>query len=148
MENITVTGRMGGTRVVAAFVGYSPDMERPFAVSTNHGNALLELGAYRTEHGLDVDGTPKYQGFVVKDNAGLYRYVTREEAFYFASGIGQLRSDAPLHSRNGRLDSYDIAEWNEYELHLLSVLSERVCGRFAKDRQPGTRLYTGKPEET
>lgn len=118
-------------RVIAAFIGYAPDLEHPFAVSTNHGNALHQFLGLRKTHRISVKNIPKYYGFVVKADDGSLRYADRCKAYAVAAAADQLK-DKPVSYSNtgGSLDSYQIKEYDRAELQRVFELAEQVCKEF------------------
>lgn len=114
--------------IVAAFVGYQPNFDSPFAVDTNHGSALMHLSGQKALYNFkDNRNGPKFYGFVDKDSSGNYKYVDRKEAYAIAKENNQLndRKGLPNH-----LDSYQIKEYNSLEILALSNLSHDVIKKF------------------
>ena len=119
-------------KVIAAFVGYAPDLEHPFSVSINHGNALRHFADLRKIHRISVKNIPKYYGFVVKADDGSLRYANRCEAYAIAAAADQLKYKPVSYSNTGgSLDSYQIKEYVRDEILQAYEASEQVCKQFA-----------------
>lgn len=119
-------------KVVAAFVGYAKDLEHPYSVATNHGNALRDLCQFRQECGFRPSGIPKYYGFVVKNDDGSYAYASRSEAYDIAKRAMQLKDAPSTWSDTGAsLDSYQIKEYDREEVSALFKTAFELCQTFA-----------------
>ena len=112
-------------RVISPFVGYRPDLKHPFAVASNHSEALSALMDERLEKCFKTTGIPGFFGFVIKSDDGTYRYADRAEAFTVARIAGQLLNDYKVSS----LESYMFNTVSE-ELPRLRMHSERINSMF------------------
>ena len=115
--------------VVAAFVGYAPNMDLPFQVGTNHGTAMQRLREDMFFYGFLPSGISTWFGFIVKDAEGNYRYAYRKESYSVAKEAGQLndRKGSP-----DRLDSYQISNYDDNTLSDLEYLAMQVNEKFRK----------------
>ena len=107
-------------RVVAAFVGYAPNFELPWAVGTDHGKAYFELEADSERCEWKSNNQPTWYGFVIKDDDGNYSYADRKEAYIIAKEADQLNDKKGLPNR---LDSFQVAWYDSKELLHLSNMS-------------------------
>ncbi len=117
-------------KVVAAFVGYAPNFEYPFEVSTNHGTALQLLFNDKDRYGFRTTNIPKYYGFVICEDGGSMRYASRAEAFAVAKESGQLRNPDDL---GNSLDSYQITSYDTGAINKLREIARYTCMSF-KDK--------------
>ena len=117
-------------KVVAAFVGYAPNFEHPFEVSTNHGTALQLLFNDKDCYGFRTTNIPKYYGFVICEDGGSMRYASRVEAFAVATESGQLRNPDEL---GNSLDSYQITGYDTGAIEKLREIARYTCMSF-KDK--------------
>lgn len=106
--------------VVAAFVGYAPNFDLPWAVGTDHGEASFTLESDKERCEWKSNNQPTWYGFVVKDDDGNYSYADRKEAYIIANEADQLNNRKGLPSR---LDSFQIASYDSKELLHLSNMS-------------------------
>lgn len=106
--------------VVAAFVGYAPNFELPWAVGTDHGEASFTLDSDKERCEWKSNNQPTWYGFVVKDDDGNYSYVDRKEAYIIAKEADQMNDRKGLPNR---LDSFQIASYDSKELLHLSNMS-------------------------
>lgn len=106
--------------VVAAFVGYAPNFELPWAVGTDHGEASFTLESDKERYEWKSNNQPTWYGFVVKDDDGNYSYADRKEAYIIAKEADQMNDRKGLPNR---LDSFQIASYDSKELLHLSNMS-------------------------
>lgn len=106
--------------VVAAFVGYAPNFELPWAVGPDHGKAYIELEADSERCEWKSNNQPTWYGFVVKDDDDNYSYADRKAAYIIAKEADQLNDRKGLPNR---LDSFQIASYDSKELLHLSNMS-------------------------
>ena len=106
--------------VVAAFVGYAPNFELPWAVGANHGEASFTLDSDKERCEWKSNNQPTWYGFVVKDDDGNYSYADRKEAYIIAKEADQLNDRKGLPNR---LDSFQITSYDSKELLHLSNMS-------------------------
>ena len=106
--------------VVAAFVGYAPNFELPWAVGTDHGEASFTLDSDKERCEWKSNNQPTWYGFVVKDDDGNYSYADRKEAYIIAKEADQMNDRKGLPNR---LDSFQIASYDSKELRHLSNMS-------------------------
>lgn len=119
-------------KVIAAVVGYAPDLEHLFAVSTSHGNALQQLLGIRKEYGVSVKNIPKYYGFVIKAEDGSYYYANRSKAYEVAKAADQLKDVPATYSKSeGSLDSYNLKGYDKDEIQKLFDKAVEVCKSFS-----------------
>ena len=114
-------------KVIAAFVGYRPDLKHPFSVAHSHNKALQYLRFDQQEKGFISPELPTFYGFVVKSADGTFRCVDRTEAFSIAKFACQLTEDFLGDS----LESYMILPNNTQDFTAISLLSEKVNSAFA-----------------
>ncbi len=106
--------------VVAAFVGYTPNFELPWAVGTDHGKASFTLDSDQERCEWKCNNQPTWYGFVVKDDDGIYAYADRKEAYAVAEQADQLNGKKGLPNR---LDSFQVSSYDSNELLHLSNMS-------------------------
>ena len=106
--------------VVAAFVGYAPNFELPWAVGTDHGKASFTLDSDQERCEWKCNNQPTWYGFVVKDDDGSYAYADRKEAYTVAKQADQLNGKKGLPDR---LDSFQVSSYDSNELLHLSNMS-------------------------
>jgi len=106
--------------VVAAFVGYAPNFELPWAVGTDHGEASFTLDSDKERCEWKSNNQPTWYGFVVKDDDGSYAYADRKAAYIIAKEADQMNDRKGLPNR---LDSFQIASYDSKELLHLSNMS-------------------------
>lgn len=106
--------------VVAAFVGYAPNFELPWAVGTDHGQASFTLESDKERYEWKSNNQPTWYGFVVKDDDGNYSYADRKTAYIIAKESDQMNDRKGLPNR---LDSFQIASYDSKELLHLSNMS-------------------------
>ena len=115
--------------VVAAFVGYAPNFELPWAVGTDHGEASFTLESDKERYEWKSNNQPTWYGFVVKDDDGNYSYADRKAAYIIAKEANQLNDRKGLPSR---LDSFQIASYDSKDLLHLSNMSWDTNKTFEK----------------
>ena len=106
--------------VVAAFVGYAPNFELPWAVGTDHGEASFTLDSDKERCEWKSNNQPTWYGFVVKDDDDNYSYADRKAAYIIATEADQMNDRKGLPNR---LDSFQIASYDRKDLLHLSNMS-------------------------
>ena len=106
--------------VVAAFVGYAPNFELPWAVGTDHGEASFTLESDKERCEWKSNNQPTWYGFVVKDDDDNYSYADRKAAYIIAKEADQMNDRKGLPNR---LDSFQIASYDRKDLLHLSNMS-------------------------
>lgn len=115
-------------QLVGCFVGYAMDLLHPFAIATDHSEALQLLGALRFEYGFRHEDIPGQFGYIV-DDAGKFSVVSREQAVEIAKEDHVLR---PGYENEPRLQSYMVRCWRNRDLFLsLNRAAEHVAKQFA-----------------
>ena len=105
---------------VAAFVGYAPNFELPWAVGTDHGEASFTLESDKERCEWKSNNQPTWYGFVVKDDDDNYSYADRKAAYIIAKEADQMNDRKGLPNR---LDSFQIASYDRKDLLHLSNMS-------------------------
>lgn len=119
--------------IVAAFVGYYPDMEHLFSVGTNHGICLQDLHNMREDCELTgYPSVPGHYGFVDFSD-GKYSVVDRKQAYDIAKACGQLKSGCAGNG-SGSLDSYQIDNYDWDHMFHLKAIEADV---YIKLQKPG-----------
>ena len=104
--------------VVAAFVGYAPNFELPWAVGTDHGEASFTLDSDKERCEWKSNNQPTWYGFVVKDDDGNYSYADRKTAYIIAKESDQ------MNDRKG--NSVVVKTLPAHTAYLVSVLAVLV----------------------
>lgn len=115
-------------QLVGCFVGYAMDLLHPFAIATNHSEALHIVGDLRCEYGFRHNDIPGQYGYIVADD-GKLSVVSREQAVEIAKEDHVLR---PGYENEYRLQSYMVRCWRNRDLFLsLNKTAEYVAKQFA-----------------
>lgn len=115
-------------QLVGCFVGYAMDLLHPFAIATNHSEALHIVGDLRYEYGFRHNDIPGQYGYIVDDD-GEFSVVSREQAVEIAKEDHVLR---PGYENESRLQSYMVLCWRNRDLFLsLMKTAEYVAKQFA-----------------
>lgn len=115
-------------QLVGCFVGYSMDLLHPFAIATNHSEALHIVGDLRHEYRFRHKDIPGRYGYIVDDDGKFY-VVSREQAVEIAKEDHVLR---PGYENEARLQSYMVRCWRNRDLFLsLNKTAEYVAKQFA-----------------
>lgn len=115
-------------QLVGCFVGYAMDLLHPFAIATNHSEALHIVGDLRHTYGFCHNDIPGQYGYIVDDD-GEFSVVSREQAVEIAKKDHVLR---PGYENEPCLQSYMVRCWRNRDLFLsLGKTAEYVAKQFA-----------------
>lgn len=116
--------------IVAAFVGYYPDLEHLFSAGPNHGHCQMDLHNMKDDCNIEgYPAVPEFFGFVDYSD-GEYRYVDRADAFQIAKANGQLKYPD---DKSNTLNSYDILEYPRDHMFHLKALSSEIYLKLRKE---------------
>ena len=121
-------------QLVGCFVGYAMDLLHPFAIATNHSEALNLVGDLRYTYGFRHNDIPGQYGYIVDDD-GEFSVVFREQAVEIAKEDHVLR---PGYENEPCLQSYMVRCWRNRDSFLMLLgqaveVAKSFAGRDAQE---------------